>query len=376
MTCSLEVKIPESPPHGYPLVIGENLFPEIRNYLPQSSSRLFIISDENVADLYLADLTKNLPCPFTTFIIKAGEESKNLDNFGKICSAAVKADLSRKDTIIALGGGVIGDIAGFAAASYQRGINFIQIPTTLLAMVDSSIGGKVAVNLPDAKNMVGAFYQPHAVIADVNTLRTLPDKELKTGLAEVLKYAFLAKSCNTETAIDLLTFLESNQDKILTKDSQTMITLINACAVLKAAVVNQDEKETGLRAILNLGHTFAHALESLTGYRHYTHGEAVAIGIKGAFLLAADKGLISAEYKEKALNLLSSYGLTYTIPDDLSPEEIYAAMLHDKKASLGQLTLILPTAMAEVGIFPSVLPKEIKEVISKLKNPKNSSHNP
>ncbi len=370
MLSRLEVTIPASSSDRYPIIIGENLLPEAGKFLPNLSSRSLIVTDRNVADLYLDSFASSLSGTVQTVILEAGEASKNLDNFGRICSAAVAAGLGRKDSIIALGGGVIGDISGFAAASYQRGVNFIQVPTTLLAMVDSSVGGKVAVNLPNAKNMIGAFYQPSLVLADVNTLNTLPERELKTGLAEVLKYAFLEKSCNAPEDFNLFTFLENRRKDILAKKPETLTELIRICAALKASVVNQDEKEKGLRAILNLGHTFAHALESTTGYQTYTHGEAVAIGLKGAFILAADKKLISEGYKEKSLRLLHSYALEYDIPESLPPKEIYAAMFHDKKASQGKISFILPSAEKETGVFSDLSELDILKTLNILKTPK------
>ncbi len=365
----LEVKIPSSSAFSYPIIIGEDLFSRVSELLLDfsSSSKYLIITDQNVSDLYLKSFTNKLSKPFSLFTLVAGEESKNLNNFALICSFAAQKKIERIDTIIALGGGVVGDISGFVASTYERGINFIQVPTTLLSMVDSSIGGKVAINLPEGKNMLGTFYHPRAIITDVSTLRTLPERELKTGLAEILKYAFLAKSCNSLIDKDLIKYLQTNKENILSRDPKSMIELIRICAILKASIINQDEKEKGLRAILNLGHTFGHALENVTNYTYYTHGEAVAIGLKGAFLLSAQKKLISEEYKDEALKLLSFYNLEYKIPENISSNSIYEAMFHDKKTTHNKITFILPTAEAEVGIFSSVLKEEVIQVIDKLK---------
>ncbi len=280
------------------------------------------------------------------FVLKDGEKEKNFKTLEKVLDAASAAKLSRKDVIVAIGGGVAGDIAGFAAATYMRGIDVVQVPTTLLAMVDSSVGGKTAINTRFGKNLVGAFHQPKTVLIDLNFLRTLDERQYKTGLAEVVKYAFIEKNIDAEG--DFMGFLWENADKINARDEEILKRIIKICISLKSAVVEQDEKESGLRRILNFGHTYGHAVEKQTNYK-YTHGEAVVAGMRYAFSLALEKNLVSASYAQYANDLMDKFNFP-TIPA-LPQDKMQHHMQGDKKAAGGAVTFILPTAYAQVDAF-------------------------
>ncbi len=339
----VEVKIKAQKESSYPIIIEQGCLDNAYKYIKQNSNanKYLVVTNTTIFPLY-GEKLKNDNTEF--IILPDGEEQKNTANLNKIVDKALEIKLERKDAIIALGGGVIGDMAGFAAAIYQRGIDFIQIPTTLLAQVDSSVGGKVAVNHKLGKNMIGAFYQPKLVLTDTNTLNTLDERQFKTGLSEVIKYAFIEKSCMAKEDFNLLNFLENNKKSILNKESETIQELIRICCELKSAVVNQDEKEKGLRAILNFGHTYAHAIENITEYKRYTHGEAVSIGMKLIFDLAKETNRISNDYYERAINLLNNYGLVINL--DLKPnkELFYNIMKSDKKVLNNNINFIIPYA--------------------------------
>ena len=338
----VNVELKASNPSSYPILIGENLLDKAFCYIKQytNANKFLVVTNETVDKLYskyfIAENAEILVLP-------DGEVYKNLDILTKIIDKALEIKLERKDAIIALGGGVIGDMSGFAASIYQRGIDFIQVPTTLLAQVDSSVGGKVAVNHPLGKNMVGSFYQPKLVLADTNTLNTLDERQFKTGLAEVLKYAFIEKTCNAKDEYNLFEFLKQNKDSIYAKNHDVLKQLIKICCELKSSVVNQDEKEKGLRAILNFGHTYAHAIEKLTGYDKYTHGEAVSVGMYLIFKLAKDINSITDEYYFDSVNLLNDYGLLSSIEDKFNQDEFYETMKSDKKVSDSAINFVLPT---------------------------------
>lgn len=239
----------------------------------------------------------------------------------------------------------------------MRGIDFIQIPTTLLACVDSSVGGKVAINTDYGKNLVGAFYQPKAVFCNLNFLKTLDDRQFKTGLAEVVKYAFIEKSCQAEQDYDFFDFLKENADNILSRDEEVLAKIIEISLELKASVVIKDEKELSLRKILNFGHTYAHAVEKITNYKKYTHGEAVALGMNFAISLAYRKGLIKEEYKNDSLELISKFGLIKKIPK-FNQQKLINLMMSDKKVENGKIKFILPSSKAYVEIY-EINPLEI-----------------
>ncbi|MDD3839492.1 MAG: 3-dehydroquinate synthase [Clostridia bacterium] len=314
-----------------------------------SDKKILIISDENVIPIYGDMVKKNLQnqgYQVYEYILKPGEKSKHYLCAQPIYSFALDNQLTRKSSIITLGGGVAGDLGGFVAATYMRGINFIQIPTSLLAQVDSSIGGKVAVNHDKAKNIIGCFYQPKAVIIDPETLTTLPDKELYSGLAEVIKYGIIYD-------YRFLKWLYTNIDDILNYNYKALVHLIKTCCKIKSNVVEIDEHETGLRAILNFGHTVGHSIESSTGYNVYTHGQAVSIGMVVESLIALKLGLIEQSYFQLILKTLNKARLP-TKFKDIDTELLYNNMGRDKKNISGKITFILPTSLGKVDVFRDV----------------------
>ncbi len=358
----VEVKISPSKESKYPIFIGENILNDAYSYINKytSANKFLIVTNETVFPLYGDKLKSDKS---EILILPDGEIYKNMEILGRIIDKALSMKLERKDALIALGGGVIGDITGFAASIYQRGIDFIQIPTTLLAQVDSSVGGKVAVNHVMGKNMIGSFYQPKLVLSDLSLLKTLPERQFKTGLSEVLKYAFIEKSCLAEYDYNFYAFLNDNVDEILNKNTELLKKLVKISCELKSSVVNKDEKEKGLRAILNFGHTYAHAIEKLTKYEKYTHGEAVSMGMKLIFNLSYSLNVISKEYYDSALNLLKKYGLMTEYDDKFDKEEFYNAMSLDKKVSGGQINFVLPIRNGEVEIRNNIDKKYVTQGI-------------
>lgn len=355
----------------YPIFIGENILHHLGDYVQKftKARKLMIVTNTTVYSIYSDTIKKSLEdagLQYEFVILEDGEQFKSIQSLQVIWDKTLKYKLERKDVFVALGGGVIGDITGFAASTYLRGIDFIQVPTTLLAQVDSSVGGKVAINHSAGKNLIGAFYQPKFVLADINTLKTLPIKELKTGLAEVIKYGFIENTCGYSEDFKFLNFLKDNIEQVYQLDSDTIIKTVEICCRLKAAVVNQDEKEVGLRAILNFGHTIAHALEKCTAYKVFTHGEAVAIGMKGAFYLAKEQELCDASYIEDSIALIDRFGLDYKIPNDISAQSLVDAMMSDKKVVSNKKHFILPTDLAKVGIFDNIEDYNIIAALKKL----------
>lgn len=283
-------------------------------------------------------------------VIPAGESSKSLDVVSGVYDQLIEMKADRKTTVIAVGGGVVGDAAGFVASTYTRGVPFIQIPTTLLADVDSSVGGKVGVNHPRAKNMIGAFYQPFGVLIDTDALRTLPDREYRSGLAEVVKYGVILDA-------EFFTELEHNVTGLNERDPAVLTRVIAQCCRLKADIVEKDEFErTGLRAALNYGHTFGHAFEALAGYGELLHGEAVAMGMLCASRLAVSRGLIGSDVTDRQHKLLSELKLPTSVPAGLlqNPQEIVARMQLDKKTESGILRFVLPTRMGNVELIAGI----------------------
>lgn len=374
---NLKVNIPFQKAYSYDIIIGENLLAEadtlVRKYT--KANKFLVVTDETVAKLYKVALhIENA----IWLVLKDGEEQKNFDNYKRILDAAVENRLERKDCIIAFGGGVIGDMAGFAASSYMRGVDFVQIPTTLLAQVDSSVGGKVAINHEHGKNLIGAFYQPKCVLADISVLKTLDIRQLKTGLAEVLKYSFIEKSCGAPLNYRFFDFLKQNKEAIFNLKAEILAEVVNICCTLKSAVVNQDETEKGVRAILNLGHTYAHAIENLTGYAVYTHGEAVAMGMKMAFNLSLTCGLIDKNYYDNAISLIDDYmsfkpvcGHSGQVSESSAPpvncsfdkEKFYEEMFLDKKAQDGKIRFVLPDGQFRVCITSDISKEQVLESI-------------
>ncbi len=298
-----------------------------------------VVSNETVAPLYLdktLEVLQDFECQ--SVILPDGEQYKTLEVLNQIFDTLLEHRFDRKCTLVALGGGVIGDMTGFAAASYQRGVNFIQIPTTLLAQVDSSVGGKTGVNHPLGKNMIGAFYQPQCVIVDTNTLNTLDDRQLSSGIAEVIKYGLIRDA-------DFFTWLEKNTDKLLVRDPEALTYAIDVSCQIKAQVVSEDEHESGVRAILNLGHTFGHAIENGMGYGNWLHGEAVAAGMVMAADLSCRMGKINSVDLERIKALITTAHLPIHAPDDISVAQFLELMAVDKKVIAGQLRLVLLTSL-------------------------------
>ncbi len=358
---AVNVNIPAGTETSYPIIIGENILSESGKFIKQNTNakKILIVSNKRIFGLYGEIVMNSLTAvglDAYVLLIEEGEEFKNINSLEAIWTKAIELKLERKDAIAAIGGGVVGDVTGFAAATYLRGVDFIQIPTTLLAQVDSSVGGKVAINHVLGKNLIGNFYQPKVVVTDTTTLNTLPEAEIKVGLAEVLKYGFIEKSCG-------LNSLEMSFIDYLDKNRNISPELIKYCCELKAAVVNKDEKESGLRTILNFGHTIGHAIEKCCCYKGITHGQAVAIGMRGAFLLSKNKGLISGDYYTKGIELLNSYGVNYKINHETSPDSLYEAMKVDKKVKSGKIRFVLPTGESEVEIFDYIREEEVKNVL-------------
>ncbi len=323
--------------------------------------KVLIISDQNVYPLYGNRLKKSLQeedYQVQSHIIKPGEKSKSNYELNKIYDLLLKSRFDRNSTIIALGGGVVGDLAGMAAATFMRGINFIQVPTSLLAQVDSSVGGKVAINHPDAKNIIGAFYQPEIVIIDISLLNTLKSRDYNTGLAEVIKYGYGFNQ-------DLFNYIENNIKEIKEIVPEILSKLIYNCCQIKSDIVNQDEKETGIRAKLNLGHTIGHAVEALTDYQKYTHGEAIAIGMVYESYLAEKLNYINPDQINRLKNLLTSFSLPVTLPATISFDSLINKMKTDKKVKNNQIFLALPNSLGDTIITSDWDQKNLKAVIKK-----------
>ena len=282
------------------------------------------------------------------YILPDGEKQKNFKNYRRILNFALKNGLTRKDCVLAIGGGVVGDLAGFVAATYMRGIDLIQVPTTLLACVDSSVGGKTAIDTDYGKNLVGAFYQPKSVIIDVNFMRSLDEKQFKTGLGEVVKYAFIEKSCRCLEYENLINYLNENFEKLMQRDMKVLKRIVEICVALKISVVEKDEKESNLRRILNFGHTLGHAIEKSTGYKKYTHGEAIVQGMIFAFELAYKIGLIDVNYKFAATDLISKFKFRPVKMPKM--KKLIELMKLDKKATSESIVFVLPKDYGQVEI--------------------------
>lgn len=344
---NISVKIDEQE-KSYPIIITDNDVSEIKEKIQNYTrgKKFLVVMSKKVDKLYGKNLGFSKE---EKFVLKDGEQEKNFKNYQKILQKALKLQLTRNDTIIAIGGGVVGDIAGFAAATYMRGIDYIQVPTTLLACVDSSVGGKTGIDTDFGKNLVGAFYQPKAVLIYTNFLKTLDERQFKTGLGEVVKYTFIEKSCRCSEELNLTNFCSENAQKVLSRDSEILKQIIQMCIKLKVAVVQQDEKEGGLRKILNFGHTYGHAVEKFTKYKKFTHGEAIVKGMEFAFNLAVKKNLIDINYKYFADDVIKKFAFK-KIPD-YKIEKMIKIMKMDKKADFDRITFILPTDYSEVGEF-------------------------
>lgn len=338
---------------SYPIFIGSGLISDSGLYSPHiHGKQVLIVTNETVAPLYLEKVKSALKSyQVDEVILPDGEEYKNLEVLNKIYDTLLEKQHNRTTTLIALGGGVVGDMTGFAAASYQRGVNFIQVPTTLLSQVDSSVGGKTAVNHPLGKNMIGAFHQPQCVIADTETLNTLPDRELSAGMAEVIKYGLI---CDSE----FYSWLGDNMEALMKRDASLLSYAIERSCQDKADVVAQDETESGIRAILNLGHTFGHAIEAHQGYGKWLHGEAVATGMLMAVDLGVRMGDLIPEDASALRHMLISAELPLVGPDDMSVEDYTSRMQVDKKVLDGRIRLVLLKRIGE-AYMTSDVPKEL-----------------
>ncbi len=342
---------------SYPIYIGEQLFAQVDIAGLIKGRQVMIVTNETIAPLYLSALRDQLPAlQVDEVILPDGESFKTLDTLNLIFDALLEMRHNRTTTLIALGGGVIGDMTGFAAASYQRGVDFIQIPTTLLSQVDSSVGGKTGVNHPRGKNMIGAFYQPKAVLADTDVLKTLPKRELAAGLAEVIKYGLIYD-------VEFLAWLEQNIDGLNECDPELLAYAIKRSCEIKAEVVAQDERESGIRAILNLGHTFGHAIETEQGYGNWLHGEAVGAGMWMAADLSHRLGWISAGDLARTETLLRRANLPVRAPDDMSPERFIELMSLDKKVLDGRIRLVLLKQLGEAVVTDSADPDLLRETL-------------
>ena len=350
--------------NSYDILIGSGLFSKIPLDLKKCNfgNRYLIITDSNIKGMFgekLLVLMKKEGLDTELISFKSGEQSKSLMVFGKLIGKVHDLKLDRKSVIIALGGGVVGDIAGFVAATYMRGINYIQIPTSLLATVDSSIGGKAAVDLPTGKNMVGAFHQPKKVYIDVSLLNNLPQKEIINGLSEIIKHSLIKDK-------GLFEFISLNFGKVLCKDEKVLIELIKRNCEIKARIVEEDELESGLRKIVNYGHTIGHALETLTNYKIYSHGEAIAIGMAVEGLIANKLGMLSELELVKQNDLIKKIGLPIKLPD-INTKKLIEELKKDKKVVGGKIefVLLMGIGTAEYGV--NVTDKIISESIEQSK---------
>jgi len=329
---------------SYPIHIGPGLLDRtevLAAAIPGPD--VLVVTNDVVAPLYLERVCNTLSgFRVRQLILPDGEAHKTLATVERILDVLVQSGYSRDATVLALGGGVVGDMAGFAAACYQRGIAFLQIPTTLLAQVDSAVGGKTAVNHPQGKNLIGAFHQPIAVVADTDTLATLPERELKAGLAEIIKYGAIMDS-------PFLDWLEQSMPDLLARQPEALAYAIQRSCELKARVVEMDEREQGCRAILNFGHTFGHAIEALSGYGQWLHGEAVAVGMVMAADFSAARGLLNADGAGRLRRVVEAAGLPVT-PPALASSAFMQAMAHDKKVLGGRIRLVMLRPLGEATV--------------------------
>ncbi len=345
---------------GYDILIGSGLRKRVGEFINTviKPSRVVVITQPSINDLYGKEVAESFIAQgWTTNILEVpeGESSKNLSQAGKLYDHLLELNCDRKSVLVALGGGVIGDLVGFVAATYQRGIPFIQVPTTLLSQVDSSVGGKTAVNHPKGKNMIGAFYQPRLVVADLETLKTLPQKEYRAGLAEVVKYGIIADA-------ELFEFLETHYKEILSLDHESLVHIIRTSCAIKAGVVEKDERESHHRMILNFGHTFGHAIESLTKYSRFVHGEAVAMGMVRAARLSHSLGKCSEEVPKRLEALLKNLGLPVDMPS-LDSSAVIESLYHDKKTMDRKIRFILVNEIGSIEIADQTPEEEILKIL-------------
>lgn len=355
------VEVGGDPP--YRILIGPGLLAQGLELAAHVRGRhVLLVSDSSVAPLYAATLREALHAArgelmIGTFILAAGEASKNLEGFSAAIDALATLGATRDACVFALGGGVVGDLAGFAAACWMRGIDCVQLPTTLLSMVDSSVGGKTAIDTVHGKNLVGAFHPPRAVFADTDTLRTLPLREIRAGMAEVIKYGAIGDA-------GFLDWLDAHRESLLGGDPETISQAIARSCEHKAAIVARDPLERGERALLNFGHTFGHAIETEQGYGGLNHGEAVAIGMVLAARLSSLLGMAGSGDAERLASLLDAYGLPTVVPPGLQPDALLARMRLDKKNLAGRLRLVLWRGIGQAEVVPDVEERHVLKVLS------------
>jgi len=346
---------------SYSIEIGAGNLPRAGQFLTEQGrvTHAVVITDENVEDPHAVKTVESLAeaaVAVDLVVVEPGETSKSIDTAEALWEKLLALGADRESVVVAVGGGVVGDLAGFIAATYARGIRFFQVPTTLLAQVDSSVGGKVGINLPEAKNMVGAFLQPMGVLIDTETLTTLDQREYRSGLGEVVKYGVIQDA-------ELFGYLEANVAGLIRADHDVLGRVIGRCCRLKADVVEEDEQElSGRRAILNYGHTFGHAVETLLGYGRLLHGEAVAIGMLCASRLAERLGRVDADLTARQKNLLAALDLPTDFPD-LDHDQVLRAMMHDKKVEHGRLHFVLPDRLGHVELVGDVDPEEVRAAL-------------
>ncbi|MBB6735750.1 3-dehydroquinate synthase [Cohnella zeiphila] len=350
---------------SYPIRIGTGLLERAGSLFEEcgfpKKSPILLVADESVVGLYAGKLERSLKdagYSVATAVVPSGEQSKSLAQFNDLITEALEAGLDRRSTVVALGGGVVGDLAGFVAAAYMRGVRFVQVPTTILAH-DSSVGGKVAVNHKLAKNIIGAFHQPEFVLYDLNTLKSLPPREIRSGFAEVVKHGLIWDA-------EFTSWCDRNSDKLLALDDEALgHALYEGCRV-KSIVVSRDERENDLRAILNLGHTIGHALEAVGSYNQLLHGEAISIGMVGAARLAAKFGY-GEELASETERLLRKFELPVRIPAGYDTDAIMSAMQHDKKFTEGAMVFVVPKRIGEVEIRGDVQAAWVRDIVEQLK---------
>ncbi|WP_102794255.1 3-dehydroquinate synthase [Bowmanella denitrificans] len=343
---------------SYPIYIDANLLRQpdvLKQHL--KTDKVVVVTNQVVEVLYGALMRELLDgMQVETIVLPDGEQYKSLQSFEAVCSRLLEIQAARDTTLIAFGGGVIGDLTGFVAACYQRGIPFIQVPTTLLSQVDSSVGGKTAVNHPLGKNMIGAFYQPQAVVIDTMTLCSLPGREFAAGMAEVIKYGVIYDA-------EFFAWLENNQQGLKAKRQDLLQQVIRRCCEIKAEIVAKDERESGLRALLNLGHTFGHAIEAEQGYGNWLHGEAVATGIVLASEVAQHKNWLSASDLCRIRDLLVFFDLPVQAPETMGYEDFMRHMRHDKKVQASRIRFVIPTSIGSAVVTDDVDEALLKQLL-------------
>jgi len=349
---------------SYPILIGSGILIDLGRYLQTicGSTKVVLISDTNVDPLYGSKAFsgfESAQIPGHVITVPAGESSKSATTIEAIYDQLFDFAIERSDIIVALGGGVVGDIAGYVAATFKRGIGYVQVPTTLLAMVDSSVGGKTGINHPRGKNMIGAFHQPKLVLTDIDTLETLPQRELGCGLAETIKHAVIRDQ-------EFFVELESQFEAITRGEPETIVKMVQKNCRIKAEIVSADERESGLRGILNFGHTIGHAIETVLLDQDYHHGEAVALGMVAASRLAAKRSLITLDDCHRIINLLATFKLPIHITGELPADLLYQTMCHDKKVKDGKLNFVLPSSIGSCTTVHDLTETEIKDTINTL----------